>query len=59
MPDTFCLVLVPCQEAKMSTMYGSDTTSALPQPRGLAQSQAQGNVTVISDKGLIQALEGN
>ena len=34
-------------------------TSALPQPRGQAQPQAQGNVTVIYDKGLIQALEGN
>ena len=34
-------------------------TSALPQRQGQAQPQAQGNVTVIYDKGLIQALEGN
>ena len=30
-------------------------TNALPQPHG----QAQGNATMISNKGLIQALEGN
>ena len=34
-------------------------TSALPQPQRQAQPQAQGNVTVMYDKALIQALEGN
>jgi tetratricopeptide (TPR) repeat protein len=34
-------------------------TSVLSQPQRQAQPQAQGNVTVIYDKALLQALEGN
>ena len=41
----------------IATITGSSIglTNALPQPHG----QAQGNATMISNKGLIQALEGN
>jgi hypothetical protein len=42
-----------------SFCYRCLLTTALPQPQGQAQRQAQGNVTALSDKGLIQALEGN
>ena len=48
-----------CWYIILSTMSGSTTTSALPQRQGQAQPQAQGNVTVIYDKALLQALEGN